>query len=222
MSIASASTSDLAADLAPLVPRRSPARNVALTLAVLLVLAAVWFSPALLRPALDPGPTHAGTGSAVVGQHQVLTVIEIQPFAWPSATLLGVDPIDGADVGGAWLLPIPDDGSFPATDDPSDLTDAVAGLRSAYPGADVEPGGSLPHTFRSGERLHLAILWDILDCTALRPGDVDSAGYAYEELTTTATVRNALGTTSTATLWDGANPGNYPWDSMDLDSALCP
>ncbi len=200
MSIASASTSDLPADLAPLVPRRSPVRNVILALVALLALAAVWLSPALLRPTLAAGSSGAGAGIEFAGEQ--LTVSRADAAALPSATLVRVGDVPGARAVAVWLIESPRELlDYPMEAQPTGPLDA---LRTAYPDVPLPDDGNLPRVFRTGQSLSIAIHWEILDCAEL-----DNNAQPV------ATYRTALGTTVHTPLRYDANPASTLTGSPD-------
>ena len=174
---ATAAPAALPSDLDALVPRSGRWRAVALGVLAAVALVAAWFSPHALRPSLDDGAGSAATSQVFPGQ--VLVVSESSVRAWPEARLEGVDDIPGARVAAAWLVDAEQGSAMLA----SDAEDPFAVLEATYPEADLPAGGNLPATFRTGDAVRLAILWDVDDCAAL---DEDAEAFA--------TIRTALGT----------------------------
>lgn len=172
-------------ELAALVPRRSTGRTVAMVIGLLVVLVLVWSSPALLRPTLVAGSSYGGAAQTFSGSGQVLTVVDLDPRAWPFAELTGVGDVPGAQVAAAWVLAVEEGGLFPGADPARPPVDS---LQEGYPDAAVEPGGNLPYRFSGGQALQLAVLWDVVDCTAL------AVTVPHAELSTAvgATISDAL------------------------------
>ncbi|MBZ2199434.1 hypothetical protein [Occultella gossypii] len=179
MTIASTATPDADDELASLVPARSRARAIVITLVVILGLAAVWLVPLALRPTLIDVFSPRGTMSEYVATDEVLTVIDLDPRAWPAATLTAVDDVAGARVVDVWLLP----SSTHVILDDEPIDDPVVVLQRLYPDDGVQPGGNLPQSFTSGDSLELAILWEVTDCAALETDEGP-----------VATLRTAMGT----------------------------
>jgi hypothetical protein len=188
--------------LARLVPRPSRMRDAVLILAAVLLLAAAWGAPAVVSPEVRP----AGMAQwiALASTRQVLTVTEVDLEAWPSATVVAVDPVAGAVPAGAWVIPGPwprddggvtDGGWFGAGGGDSDGDGEVpADLR-----AEMTPRQALSQRLDPG--LHrLVVLWEVENCDALSgaPPVVVLRGSLG------VTTRRSLGATISGPAWDVA------------------
>lgn len=122
-----------------LVPASSRRRNVLLVAAGLAVLALAWFSPTVLRPSL--GHSSGGSWSAIGPPHQVLAIVDLEPEVWPSARIVSVGDVPGAEVERAWIV------------GPADAAEM------------------LPQRIGNGDHTQLAVLWHITDCARLQPTD---------------------------------------------------
>lgn len=204
------------ADLAPLAPRRSPLRNVALGLLAALVLVGAWFSPALLRPSLT-GSSGGGWSVELPESRTLLTVSQLDPDPWPHASVTGVEALPGATPEAAWIFTE----LAPAMTQPAATTPHEY-LAEAYPGVAFPAGGNLPARVHSTDpdgtvedgQLMIAIAWRIDECDLVH--DPDSP-YADREDQVQAVMRNALGAESRAPLGYAASPTT----ALQLDSAIC-
>lgn len=209
----------LPADLAPLMPRRSPLRNAALVVLGVLVLVGAWLSPALLRPSLT-GSSGGGWAVELPESDTLLTVTQLRPEAWPHATVIGIEAVPGAAPLAAWVFlepTTPTGSGTPTATTPHRL------LEENYPGLAFPAEGNLParvHRSSAGASfddggLVLAIAWEVTDCSALVSDDGISSGTEEDE--PRAVVRSALGSESRAVLGESASPASW----AQFDSVIC-
>lgn len=208
----------LPVDLAPLAPRRSPLRNLALAALGVLVLVGAWFSPAALRPALT-GSSGGGWSVELLESSTVLTVSQLHPEAWPFATIDGVEAIPGATPTGAWVYREDENlgGGDPGETAPHQF------LEASFPELTFPPEGNLPVRVSSagdtsGGQLVIAIAWRIDDCTAFGE-TVDGITYSDQgDEAPRAIVSNVFGVESRTSLGVAAHPIDIHLGS----SEICP
>ena len=191
--------------LLALVPASSTRRNLALAAAALVVLWGVWVSPALLRPSV--GHSDAGQWSALGPHHEVLVIVSLEPHAWPWAELESVHDVSGARVEGAWLI----DQAMENLDAglvSANFASGLAYLRAGLPQRDL-PSAALPQRMNDGASTQLVILWEITDCSKLRPDD-----------RVTLELRSAVRTRRRQPIADFAAPG-FDIDTLH-ETGSCP
>ncbi len=192
-----------------LVPRRSRLRSGVLLVFAFGLIAAVWWSPHVLRPSLGGGDGSAGSWSALQGHDQVLVVARVVADGWNGVEVRRVVPVPGASVAGAWVL-AENELDFDVTDpgEPSEFPSGLAFATARHPsiGADTE----LPQRVPDGATAVLAILWNLDDCALLPRGD-RTDGVDVE-------VRTEIGTTAFTTI--DASPGEF-FDTL-VEVGMCP
>jgi hypothetical protein len=192
-----------------LVPRRSRLRSGVLLVFAFGLIAAVWWSPQVLRPSLGGGDGSAGSWSALQGHDQVLVVARVVADGWNGVDVRRVVPVPGASVAGAWVLAETElDFGVADSGEPSEFPSGVAFATARHPTIGVDT--ALPQRIPDGATAVLAILWDLDDCALLQRGDqID--GVDVE-------VRTAIGTAAVTTIH--ASPGEFHDTLVEL--GMCP
>ena len=156
------------------MPQRSTRRNVVVVLVAVAVLAAVWASPAVLKPSVqfDGG---GGMWSAVAAHDQVLTIVDLEPNGFPSTDIRRVVDQPGAHVVGAWVITSASAG-FRDDIEPGDFATGLDYVAAALEPVEELAATALPRSVGRGTSAQLVVLWSIADCSLLvseRPAEVE-------------------------------------------------
>lgn len=194
-----------------LAPLPSRARNRLLILAGAVALAAVVFSPNVLRPSLNPPDgSQSGSWTAMPSHREVMTTTSVTAQTWPRVDIRSIDDVSGARLAGAWIVGESVLADFDDNLDESSYESGLAYIEAAMPGFDAERD-ALPKSLERGDTAILIVLWDIDRCDALHVGPEASASVE---------ARTILRTSRTDKLPDFAAPG-FDVDTLRLTD-ICP
>ena len=191
-----------------LVPKASPARNLAFFAAALFLLVGAWISPRILRAEIrDLG---SGSWAAFESTSQVLTTTRLDPESG-EVTIESVSDMPGATVDGAWVLQYRTEVTEFAEElvpplQPADPFDDIA---ARYPGQELSAANELPQVIQSTpDDIELVILWTITDCSQLN-----------EFASPSMVLKTAIGTTVQQPLDTFSGP---TWDLSELaEQGIC-
>lgn len=141
-------------------------------LAAIALLVVVWWSPNVLRPSLGSAGINGWSGSSTATvDTPVPAVLAQSPMVadgWRSVEIVEVEAVSGAQVAGAWVVPIPGspgDGMFEAQSE--QFTSTLDFARHVFDVAGIDEAMPLPRRVDVGEPFHLVVLWEVTDCAAL-------------------------------------------------------
>lgn len=170
-----------------LVPRPSPWRNRLIVGLVLVAVAVVWWSPAVLRPTIEPqGDGEAGT-TYLSSSPFFLTYLPVEVDGWPDVDVRSVAGPAGLRVAGAWFV---EDARFDQADGVAraDIDDPLVTLSRLFPDLRLDAASALPQQVEPGSSAHLVVLFEVVDC-----GAVQTAATAIAP-SIEVTLRTAVGT----------------------------